>query len=172
MNQRDELFQEVFGGFLQDQDNLSGGYQRYLKHRFWKVKTCIMKWPKGPWVNWIWANNRRAATSSSRSERSLQASGATCRGRCETSLRARFRVSERWKRERHRGVALAKSLWRGVTATSWCRSGEVAPMHCSSNDHLYHLFWAPNAPKCLQELHVVLQYLIRTHVCKMQPKHG
>ncbi|KAF3591310.1 hypothetical protein DY000_02023802 [Brassica cretica] len=28
-------------------------------------------------------------------------------------------------------------------------------MHCSSNDHLYHLFRAPNAPKCLQELHVL-----------------
>ena len=31
MNQRDELFQEVFGGFLQDQDNQPlMAYKRYL----------------------------------------------------------------------------------------------------------------------------------------------
>ncbi|WZZ59659.1 hypothetical protein YC2023_059766 [Brassica napus] len=48
---------------------------------------------------------------------------------------------------------------------------EVAPMLCSFNDHLFHLLRAPNASKCPQELHVALQYLIETHVCKMQPKH-
>ena len=29
--------------FLRTKDNLSGGCQKYLKHRFSEVKTCIMK---------------------------------------------------------------------------------------------------------------------------------
>ncbi|KAF3527196.1 hypothetical protein DY000_02037713 [Brassica cretica] len=66
------------------------------------------------------AIRRRAATSSSRSERSLQASGATWRGRCETSLWVALR-------ERPRLVAPVTSLRVMETrATSLCRSGHVA----------------------------------------------
>ena len=72
-------------------------------------------------------------------------------------------------------------------ATLCSRSGWVAPGCGAQRPHavaprgrsssarpkltLITSFWAPNAPKCLQKLHVVLKYLIETYVCKMQPKH-
>ena len=153
-----------------------------------------MKWPKGPWEimnspKQIDAERPRHVALTSHSGLRERPQWVALRGR--SGLRF---VSSRHGNASDLGTSLwqvalggvsrdrnasdlSMSLWLDrygmcVTATSRCRSGEVALMHCSSNDHLYHLFWAPNAPKCLQELHVVLQYLIRTHVCKMQPKHG
>ena len=73
-------------------------------------------------------------------------------------------------------------------ATLCSRSGWVAPGCGAQRPHavaprgrsssarpkltLITSFWAPNALKCLQKLHVVLNYLIETYVCKMQPRHG
>ena len=98
-------------------------------------------------------------------------SGATSLCRCERSLRIRcLRVINTRATLSCRSSEVAPDWWSerlGGVAPDWSLPSLVRPMTTLNTP-----FWAPNASKCLQELHVVLQYLIRTHVCKMQPKHG
>ncbi|XP_009140255.1 protein XAP5 CIRCADIAN TIMEKEEPER isoform X2 [Brassica rapa] len=64
-------------------------------------------------VKSLWLSSQSdliGAISVRRSNKSLRASGATWMGRCERSLRVRFRVSKKQKSERLRGVAPMRSL--------------------------------------------------------------
>ncbi|KAG5383246.1 hypothetical protein IGI04_034716 [Brassica rapa subsp. trilocularis] len=70
-------------------------------------------------------------------------------------------------RERLQHVALEGRSERPHAVAPRGRSGSARPKIT-----LITSFLAPNAPKCLQKLHVVLKYLIETYACKMQPRHG
>ena len=107
---------------------------------------------------------RTRATSWRRFRRSLR---EVCEMRATSARRSGQVASLGEYGEWLHGVAPARSLWEVLWSDLMTSLRNLAPILCSSSDHLFHLLWAPNASKCPQELHVALQHLIKTHVCKM-----